>query len=153
MGAAPAAAAAAAAASTTSSQLFLSTCADLKSLKRCLNVAARFGCELLSFVSSSSSSSDSGGSSASAQSLLRSPLAGALFPLLTDTVGEELVDALSVAFEPVVADRHLYDSLVYKRALNILAPIIQNAGSFQVIEKRTARITCLIGFHFLEATV
>ncbi len=152
MGAAPAAAAAAAAASTTSSQLFLSTCADLKSLKRCLNVAARFGCELLSFVSSSSSS-DSGGSSASAQSLLRSPLAGALFPLLTDTVGEELVDALSVAFEPVVADRHLYDSLVYKRALNILAPIIQNAGSFQVIEKRTARITCLIGFHFLEATV
>ncbi len=101
----------------------LTTASDLKSLKRCLLVSVRFGSELLSYLSSSAGSAEF--------SVAKSPLAGALFPLLTDAVGEELIDVVSLALHELMSNKQRYDSLVYKRALSLLVDIIQNVGTYQ----------------------
>ncbi len=110
--------------------LLATSAAEFQSLKRCLHLCVCFACDLHSFIVASLSFSSGPGT----------PLADAIFPLLTDAVSEEVSGVVALTMQPIVSNREIYDSLVYSRALALLAPIIQNAGSYQVRDNNNMTI-------------
>ncbi len=107
----------------SSASLLILPVAELKPLKRCLLQCSRFASDLHAFLSSSSTSSTSP---------VASPLAAALFPLLSDVTTEEAAEEIAASLQPVASNRELHDSIAYRRALALVAPIMQNAGTHQV---------------------